>query len=375
LPHKITALAALAALLISSSLLAGCAKAGEHKYTLYVFGTLVEFILYDNDQARDDKVMKRLAAGFQRRHRDWHAWQRGGELSRLNKAIAKGYPLKVSREMMALIRQGRNFENLSRGKFNPAIGRLIALWGFHSDGRPQGPPPSRQEIARLAGQHPSMNDLRFRDQLVISSNRAVQLDFGGFAKGAALDWAAGVLKKAGIKNAIINAGGDLNVIGMHGKRRWKLGIRHPRHWGAIASLELDPDEVLYTSGNYFRYREDRGRRYSHIIDPRNGWPVDHIVSASVIHKNGALADAAATALSVAGPRHWLETARSMGLREVLLVDDHGGLHMTPAMKRRVKITDPAARIVEIADPFARESASAGAPATTASTHAASRHER
>ena len=92
------------------------------------------------------------------------------------------------------------------------------------------------------------------------------------------------------------------------------------------------------------------------IDPRTGWPVDHIISATVIHKNGALADAAATALSVAGPSAWVATARNMGLTQVLLVDKNGGLYMTPKMQQRLTLSDPKSKIIAIKDPFALGSA-------------------
>jgi FAD:protein FMN transferase len=338
------------ALLIVTTLLSSCAKKYEYKYTLFVFGTLVEFILYGVDKPTADKVIATISAGFTQRHKDWHAWRKG-KLFDLNRAIRNSYPLRVDAQMEQVLTQARDFEHLSKGLFNPAIGRLIALWGFHQDDKPKGPPPDRRQIAELVAAHPSMDNIIVVRGFVIPRNPTAQLDFGGFAKGTALDWAADVLKSHGIKNAVINAGGDLNVLGSHGSRPWRVGIRHPKHWGVIASLDLQPGEALYTSGNYYRFKEHEGVRYSHIIDPRTGWPVDHIVSASVIHKNGALADAAATALTVAGPKHWLEIARSMGLTQILLVDNNGGLYMTPKMQERLSITDSEAKIIEVKNPF------------------------
>ena len=190
-----------------------------------------------------------------------------------------------------------------------------------------------------------MADLVIDGNEVSSTNPAVELDFGGFAKGLALDWAAEKLKERGIPDAVLNAGGDVNVIGHHGKRRWHVAIRDPNGWGVLGAVKLEPDEVLYTSGNYYRYREHDGVRYSHIIDPRTGRPVDHIVSASVIADNGALADAAATALSIAGPDGWQQTARRMGLTLVLLVDADGTILTTPQMKERVELEEDDVKVV------------------------------
>ena len=332
-------------------LLSSCARKTEHKYTLFVFGTLVEFTLFGIDKPTADRAIAVISGGFTQRHRDWHAWRKG-KLFDLNRAFASGSSLPVDAQMVKILTQARDLERRSQGLFNPAIGALIGLWGFHSDDKPVGPPPDRQKIAELVKAHPSMKDIELENGIARSRNKTVQLDFGGFAKGTALDWAAGVLKKYGINNAILNAGGDLNVIGQRGDRLWRVGIRHPKHWGVIASVDLQPGETLYTSGNYYRFKEHQGLRYSHILDPRTGWPVDHIISASVIHKNGALADAAATALTVAGPIHWKETARNMELTQILLVDKQGGLYMTPKMRQRLTIKDPKAKVIEVADPFA-----------------------
>jgi thiamine biosynthesis lipoprotein len=116
--------------------------------------------------------------------------------------------------------------------------------------------------------------------------------------------------------------------------------------GVIASLEVLDGECVLTSGNYERYREYQGIRYSHIIDPRTGYPVEHVVSATVISKNGGLADAAATALSVAGPAHWHKIATQMGLAEVMLVDENGEVHLSPAMGERIEFQQPIERVIE-----------------------------
>jgi len=308
----------------------------EIREKLYVFGTLVEIIIRDADEDAARKALVDVNAAFQKMHRDWHAWK-PGEMSRLNQAFAEGRTVKVSPFLLPLIKQAKGFEAASEGLFNPAIGAMVAAWGFHADELPKGAPPPKAKIAALVKARPSMADVVIRGREVSSTNASVSLDFGGFAKGAALDQAAVILKAHGINNAILNAGGDLNVIGTHGDRPWRLGIRHPKNWGVLASVELKPDEVLYTSGNYERFFEHEGVRYAHILDPRSGWPVDHIVSASVIGKIGAAADAAATALTVAGPKDWHRIARRMGVKFALLVDDKGRIYLNPAMKARIKL--------------------------------------
>lgn len=330
---------------------AGCYRQKpEVREKLYVFGTLVEIIIRGMDKDTAREALAAVNADFQKMHKDWHAWK-PGEMSRLNTAFAEGRAMVVSPFLLPLVKQAKTLESASGGLFNPAIGNMVAAWGFHADELPKGAPPPREKIARLVKARPSMSAVRIDGNKVSSSNPAVSLDFGGFAKGAALDAAAKTLKRFGIRNAILNAGGDLNVIGTHGERPWRLGIRHPKSWGVLASVELKPDEVLYTSGNYERFFEHEGVRYAHIIDPRTGWPVNHIVSASVVGVNGAAADAAATALTVAGPDDWHRVAKRMGVKFALLVDDEGTLYLNPAMQARLVLEEDKAPKLVLSPPL------------------------
>lgn len=330
-------------------LLSACQKPQPHyTETRFLFGTLVEFKIHDVPEETARKAVAEIGADFQRMHRDWHAWK-PGELSRLNAQLPDGRFHEVSLFLLPVIKQAKQLSIESDDLFNPAIGRLIALWGFHSDTLPLGPPPPRAAIAALVAQRPRMEDVEIVGQRVRSRNPAVALDFGGFAKGVALDYAMRRLAEFGIHNAIINAGGDLNAMGQYGKRPWRVGIRDPSGRGVVASLEVTGAEAIYTSGNYERYREHAGIRYSHIIDPRTGLPVEHIVSATVIAASGARADAAATALSVAGPADWQRIARRMRLRNVLLIDEQGRIYMSRPMADRVRLEGVPPAHIQVVD--------------------------
>jgi thiamine biosynthesis lipoprotein len=190
-----------------------------------------------------------------------------------------------------------------------------------------------------------MTQLTFDQNRILSSNPAVALDLGAFAKGYALNLAIRQLKQAGFPNTIINAGGDLCVSGRHGGRPWAIGIRHPLGEGVLASVEVSDGECVLTSGNYERFREYEGIRYAHIIDPRTGYPVEHVASATVISRDGGMADAAATALSVAGPQLWERIAAQMGATQVMLVDDQGSVHLSPDMRERIEFQQSIDRII------------------------------
>ncbi len=336
-------------LLVIFPLLAACQRSvPEYRETQYLFGTLVEFTIRGVEPAQAQQAVAVVGEDFQRMHNDWHAWK-PGELSRLNQQLPDGEFHSVSSFLLPLIEQAGVLAAQSDDLFNPAIGQLVKLWGFHSDSLPSGPPPSQSVLRSLVEKQPRMADILIDGKQIRSRNPAVSLDFGGFAKGAALDLAMQRLRNMGIQNAIINAGGDLNVIGSHGDRLWKVGVRHPQGKGVLAAVALTDGEAIYTSGNYERYREHEGVSYSHIIDPRSGMPVRHVASVTVIDNVGARADAAATALSVAGPQDWYRIARQMGLKYVMLVDEQGRVHMNPAMAERIQFESTIPQPVIISD--------------------------
>jgi thiamine biosynthesis lipoprotein len=150
------------------------------------------------------------------------------------------------------------------------------------------------------------------------------------------------LAELGIRNAIINSGGDLRATGSAVGRPWRIGIRNPHGEGAMALIETHGDEAIFTSGNYERYHEYEGRRFGHIIDPRSGYPAEGVQSVTVIHASATTADAAATALFVAGADAWPEVAAAMDVDHVMLLDDQGTIQLTPAMAERVEllVSDP-----------------------------------
>ena len=338
-------------IVLISLMLFACGKStSEYQQSLYIFGTVVDIKLRSTSEAQADEAVRVVDKAFQRMHKDWHAWK-PGELSNLNHSFVSDQPRPVTSFLLPIILQSQELYKQSEGLFNPAIGKLIALWGFHSDDLPSGPPPVSNAIAELVKQAPGMDDLEVSNNQIRSRNPTVDLDFGGFAKGYALAIAIDLLREQGIENAIVNAGGDLCVGGEHSGRPWRVGVRHPQGSGIIAAIDASDGECVLTSGNYERYREHDGVRYPHIIDPRDGLPVRHIASATVIDSDGGRADAAATALTVAGPDAWFRIAKKMQLKYVMLVDESGAVHMNPAMAKRMEFQGTQPEQIIISDPL------------------------
>jgi thiamine biosynthesis lipoprotein len=314
----------------------------------YVFGTLVEISVYGEDEGKARKAVASVMQEFQRLHNLLHAWKPSA-LSDLNAAIAKGESREVTPEIAAMLKDAAQLSAQSDGLFNPAIGGLVKLWGFHAD-EFKAVLPDEKQLAVLVAAKPQMSDLVFspapdgKGELVRSKNKAVLLDLGGYAKGYALDRAAALLKQQGIRNALVNIGGNVLAMGQHGDRAWRIGIQHPRKPGPIATLELHDGEAIGTSGDYQRYFELGGKRYCHLIDPRNGQPVQGVQAVTILTHGphaGTLSDAPSKPLFISGSAGWRAAAQKMDLSEALLIDGGGVVHLTAAMQKRLEFADQA----------------------------------
>jgi thiamine biosynthesis lipoprotein len=340
-PALTLARSARAAALLVCLLAPQAVPAVEVRVASYVFGTVAQITVRADDAAGARAAVGEVFRELDRMHRELHAWKPGA-LVDLNAAIARGETdIPTTREIARLIVRSQRLAAESEGAFDPAVGRLVALWSFHRDA-PGGAAalPDLAEIARLLRAHPSVTDLRVSGDRVTSANPLVQLDFGGYAKGYALDRAAQILRRRGVGNALINFGGNIMALGTADGRPWRAAIESPRGEGLLASVELGDGEAIGTSGDYRRYYEIGGRRYAHIIDPRTGYPVAGVESVTVLiapgPDAGALSDAATKPIFIAGRAGWREAAARMGVSSAMLVDSDGTVHATPALRARLR---------------------------------------
>lgn len=304
--------------------LTGCQRPPDKQSAEYfVFGTRVTVSVRDADEAAANNAFGRLGADFRRMHERWHPWEPGA-LTDLNRALAAGGWTRIEPDLAELLDASRRMEIRSDGHFNAAIGALVALWGFHTSDYPiTEPPPSNDDIASLLERRPSMRDIEIDGDRIRSRNNAVQLDFSGIAKGLAVSHACKRLVASGMTDALVNAGGDVMICGPAAKP-WRIGVRDPETPQAtLDTLEIDKPLAVFTSGNYQRFGEWAGERYAHILDPATGYPVDDIMQATVIDPDAILADAAATALVVAGAGKWRDVAEAMGVKRAAVVLEDG----------------------------------------------------
>lgn len=327
----VVALAAMAAI-------AACTdrQTGDYDFQIHAMGTIVDVSVHGVSEERAQRANERLAASLRAFGRRWWAWG-DGDLARLNADLADDGKATLTPGMARVLRQAKQLSIDSGGLFNPAVGPLVKLWGFDQPVQQPLVPPAHRIAALLPVA--SMAQITIGETL-LTAPPGTWLDLGGFAKGIAVDEAIASLRALGIDNAIVNAGGDLRAIGQAGDRPWSIGIRAPRGDGVLASVQTDGDDSVFTSGDYERTFVLDGRRYHHVIDPRTGRPVTGVQSVTVIDDRAGVADAAATALFVAGVEAWPGVAAQLGVDKVMMVLADGGIQLTPAMQRRIYWHEP-----------------------------------
>ena len=325
--------------LIIALMLSSCGKEPLVQTKSYVFGTLVDISIYGEAEDKAHEVTSHLLQDFQRLHHQYHAWQSDSELSKLNQTFAAGKtPVDVSPELLKMLKQAQTLSTQSQGLINPAIGGLIGTWGFQRD---EFTPVAINDaiIQKLVQANPKMSDIVIKNDKVYSTNKAVKLDLGGYAKGYALDMALAELQKQGVKNALVNIGGNIIALGQHGEKPWRVGIQHPRQPKPMATLDLLSGWAIGTSGDYQRYFERDGKRYCHIIDPRDGYPAQGKQAVTVLlppslHA-GVLSDVASKPIFLTTPDQQANAARAMGVSQFLVVDAEGSVTISKALNAQI----------------------------------------
>lgn len=307
-------------------------------------GTIVDMTMLGLGGQSNHRAIQDALLQLQALETKWHpdnAQADGSLLADLNTHLANAESVAVPAVLMAGFEQAARYTQTSQGLFDPAIGGLVKRWGFHDDASFPDAPPSAAAIQ--AALPPARFDQLFQAAQV-QGVAGLRLDFGAFAKGLLLQEVSDTVQAQHPKASfLLNGGGDLVAVGQRPDRPWRIAIRHPRDSDKyLALIDLQDGEAAFTSGDYERYfdaatPDGSSQHYHHILDPRTGWPAQGTQSLTVLHSDAGLADAASTALFVAGD-DWPAIAASMGIDAVLRVGANGAIEWTPAMAARAELT-------------------------------------
>jgi thiamine biosynthesis lipoprotein len=245
------------------------------------------------------------------------------EISVVNRDAYKA-PVSVGPDFWNVVTACRLYFNMSEGSFDPTVYPLMQMWGFT---RHQGRLPTSYEMRKAV---PLLGfgkvGLDESARTVGLEREGMGLDFGGIAKGYAVDRAIEVLRQFGITSALIDAGGNFYALGTPaGRAYWRAGIRHPLRLEEVVARLPVTGKGVSTSGNYERFFEIGGKKYCHIMDPRTGWPVEDMLSATIIADSATAADALSTAVFVLG--------KEKGMRLIEQLPNVEGILIVPAENR------------------------------------------
>jgi thiamine biosynthesis lipoprotein len=324
---------------VMSALLSGCdVEPPAVTSSFKVFGESVDVKLIGVEPARAEQAAELIRQDFAALHHDLNTWS-DGSMSTVNRLLPTGKTFAAPPSVLPLVHLSQRYAELSHGLFNPAIGKLIALWGFNAE-VPEGMrPPPDHAIRQLLKAKPSMSDVSVNGSELQGRNTSLRLDFSPLIRAYAIDVAIARLRQLDVHDAQVQSGTDLRVIGTRKGQPWRVTIPRGSGDGVFATLNIQGDESLVTRAAHDRDWIYQGVSYHHILDPRTGRPARGAQSVTVVHREATVGAAAAIALFIAGPEDWYRVAEDLGIRYVVLVDSNGRVHINPELRDRIEVVD------------------------------------
>lgn len=280
----------------------------------------VTYVLDENQQENTHLSIESLKAEIEKKlervNDQMSTYRPNSELSLLNKSRKS---FKVSPATRNVIKSALTIFRQSHGAFDITVGPLVNLWGFGPDKRVTEAPSAAliaEKKANIGSQYISIDH-----NVIYKDHPDLYLDLSSIAKGYGVDVIAGYLGSLGIKNYLVDIGGELRAKGHKLKQDdWLLAVESPSSEIAVQRVIDIGDNAIATSGDYRNYFESNGIRYSHTINPETGKPITHnLASVSVIYPNCKMADGYATAITVLGPKAGFKFAKKHHLAVFLLV--------------------------------------------------------
>ncbi len=289
-----------------------------YQRTLKLMGSRFDLTVVAENQEEGNEYLDLAISEISRIEKLISSWDPQSQTSAINRN-AGFKPVKVDPELFQLIERALKVSNLTQGAFDISYASMDRIWKF--DGSVTEMPPKetiKQSVSKVGYQ----NIILDRDnQTVFLKNKGMKIGFGAIGKGYAADKAKALLVEKGVKSGIINASGDLNAWGTQPNGKdWMVAIVNPLNKSKVFSWLPVKNQAVVTSGNYEKYIILNGERYSHIIDPRTGYPSKGILSATIFTQNAELADALATSIFVMGVETGLDFINQLKGVECIIVD-------------------------------------------------------
>ncbi len=303
-------------------------------------GTVIVLKAWAEDDAQVVGIFADAFAEFDRIDALMTTWTADSEVSRINAAAGAKQGPVVSDELIGVLESALAASRLTGGAFDITVGAFSGVWKFDEDNDGTLPDDKLvQERRKLVSWRDVVIDKK--QKRVRLRRKGQRITLGGIAKGYAVDRVTAMLRKRGLADFVVQAGGDMYVSGRRGDRKWRVGIRDPRgsrsDFFAMAEVE---DATFSTSGDYERFVVKDGKRYHHILDPRTGYPAPRCRSVTVMAKDAVTAEGLTKGIFILGPEAGLKLIEKLPGVEAVVVDSDNQVHVSKGLKDVLKIVHP-----------------------------------
>lgn len=295
-----------------------------YRRTLMLMGSRYDISVVAKDSLKAKNYIDLAVNEIARIEKLISSWDKNSQTSRINEN-AGIKPIKVDRELFDLINRSLTISKLTDGAFDISYASMDKIWKFKGSMKIM---PTKNEILESVAKVGYKNIiLDEENQTVFLKLKGMRIGFGAIGKGYSADKAKKLLISKGVKAGIINASGDMNTWGKQPNGDyWKVAITNPLNKKNAYGLFPIKSGAVVTSGNYEKFVILNGERYSHIIDPRTGYPSKGIISATVFASKAELADALATSIFVMGVDVGIDRINQLPNIECIIIDDKGDIH-------------------------------------------------
>jgi len=308
---------------------------GQQIFTknIMLMGSDFEITIVDNDQANAENMINIAIEEISRIEKLISSWDKNSQTSLIN-LNAGVKPVKIDLELFELISRSIKVSNISQGAFDISYASMDKVWYFD---RKMTEFPSIEKIKKSVSKIGYKNIvLNKEDTTVFLKLKGMKIGFGAIGKGYAADRAKEILIKNNVKSGIINASGDLTAWGIKPSGKdWMVAIVNPINKDKVFSWLTIKNKSIVTSGNYEKFINLDGKKYSHIIDPRTGYPTEGILSVTIITDKAELADALATSVFVLGVDIGLNMINQLNGVDCIIIDDNNKI----IKSRNIEIND------------------------------------
>ncbi len=297
--------------------------------TRLLMGTVVEVIIIADNESVARKSIADAFSAMERVDRLMSNFKEESDVSKINRG-AGSEAVAVDSDVVEVIKKSIYYSEISDGAFDITIGGVEELYNFEDEGRIPEKGKFKNSVSLIGYKNIIINGNTVR-----LTKKGIKLDLGGIAKGYAIDKGIDAIKKNGVADALINAGGDIRAIGESENGQWKVGVLHPRENGKLKDTLLLKDLSVATSGDYRKYFVAGGKRYHHILNPSTGLPTEGVQSVTIIAPLAVDSDALATAVFVLGKKKGMEMIERVKDVEGIIIDSDGLAIYSSGVKRYI----------------------------------------